>query len=290
VNEDWTRWLSPVRTAIDCEGAVHHLVWRDGRLHADDHDDELGERTLAALGGQQHACLEVTDAWMRHADDLRVLMLASRGPADPVRVPEMLRPGGGPLGMTGFGAGPGFGISKARSGPRLTRSSTIRISSVRTGSVPPAPPLPDDPADDAGLLLLLGLSGGLAHRLCATVASHWSALVDAGGAGDHRAALLAALHGRVRAATRSWLDEPNLGLLVELIDAGQPPNVDRHRDELHVLVPFRWLIDVWAPGLAVVAGHLVLAADHVDDRLELDAVTPDLAPKRLTLDGVNGPT
>ncbi len=41
---------------------------------------------LAALGGEKARCVEVAQAWARHADDLSVLAIGPRGPADQIAV------------------------------------------------------------------------------------------------------------------------------------------------------------------------------------------------------------
>jgi hypothetical protein len=84
---EWWIGIPDAVTRVDCGGEAHTLRWHAGELHALAHEDVEGERALAALGGEPCACVDVLDAWTRHADDLRVLMLASRGPADELDVP-----------------------------------------------------------------------------------------------------------------------------------------------------------------------------------------------------------
>jgi hypothetical protein len=66
------------------------LAWREGELRAPDHAG--AERTLAALGGERCACVEMLDAWHGHASDLRVLVLGSRGSSDPLAAPRNAGP------------------------------------------------------------------------------------------------------------------------------------------------------------------------------------------------------
>ncbi len=81
----WWAGLAAAEARLDCGGQPHRLRWADGRLHALDHTSDLeGEQILSALGGQGFPCLDVLDLWTQHAADLRVLILASRGPADPL--------------------------------------------------------------------------------------------------------------------------------------------------------------------------------------------------------------
>jgi hypothetical protein len=116
----------------------------------------------------------------------------------------------------------------------------------------------------AELLSLLALGPEFEMRLSATVAATWA---DGGSrAGDRdagRPALVAALTGRLAPAARSWLgidpgyvdvslhEDAGWGRLV-LSGAGR----DRR---LRAALPAGWLASVWAAGLAVTAGHLIVA-------------------------------
>ena len=113
------------------------------------------------------------------------------------------------------------------------------------------------------LLSLLALGTEFQLRLSATVAAAWA---DGGSrAGDRaagRPALVAALTGRLAPAAQSWLG----------IDPGQVEAV-LHEDtgwgrlalsgtgsgrRLRAALPVGWLASVWAAGLAVTAGHLIV--------------------------------
>jgi hypothetical protein len=80
----WWAGLPPAQVQVSCGGQEHRLRWADGQLQALDHADLEGEQILVALGASCR-CVEVLRAWDEHAADLRVLLLASRGPADPIR-------------------------------------------------------------------------------------------------------------------------------------------------------------------------------------------------------------
>ena len=82
----WWRGIPPAGARVSCDGREHRLRWAEGNLLALAHPDLESEQILSVLGGQRYACLDALDAWARHADDLRVLVVASRGLADPVRV------------------------------------------------------------------------------------------------------------------------------------------------------------------------------------------------------------
>ncbi len=205
------------------------------------------------------------DAWAEHAADLRVLILASRGPADPL-APWT------PSGWTGYTGGGGFaGLrrGRARSFAMLTHGQ---------------PGEPDD-----GLPRLIGLGGLLPDRLAATVIATWAerlrgwagdgltppgtsadgagaAEADvAGGAGVDelaaaRPALHAALYGRAVTALRSWTGRRDLAVALTMIPEDQPPRLARSGDGIAAELPFGWLADVWSRGLATCWGRFCLAA------------------------------
>ena len=80
---EWWHGFAPAQAAsVECGGNRHRLRWENGTFHALDHGDVESERTLAALGGQSCTCLDLVEAWDQHCDDLRVLVLGSRGPTD----------------------------------------------------------------------------------------------------------------------------------------------------------------------------------------------------------------
>ena len=83
----WWRGVPPAVAQVSCDGREHQLRWADGELRVPGHPDLESEKILRALAGENYACLDVLEAWEVHADDLRVLILASRGPADPVADP-----------------------------------------------------------------------------------------------------------------------------------------------------------------------------------------------------------
>jgi hypothetical protein len=80
----WWDGLSPAEALIECGGGRHRLRWAGGTMTAPDHGDLDADRMLAAAGGSACACATLLDAWAAHVTDLRVLGLASRGPADPL--------------------------------------------------------------------------------------------------------------------------------------------------------------------------------------------------------------
>ena len=57
-----------------------------GTLRLLSHPDAGAELVLAALGGEKARCVELAEAWGRHAEDLSVLAIGPRGPADEIVV------------------------------------------------------------------------------------------------------------------------------------------------------------------------------------------------------------
>jgi hypothetical protein len=160
VTGPWWAGLPPAEAALDCAGRAHRLRWAAGRLRALDHPDLEGEQILSALAGQGFPCLDMLEAWATHAADLRVLILTSRGPADPLAVWAP------PL-----SASPAPFPSPARRGILRSRASSSVLS---FGA-------PDEPDDD--LAGLLGLGGVLPDRLAATVIAAWAERLRARGRG-----------------------------------------------------------------------------------------------------------
>jgi hypothetical protein len=116
----------------------------------------------------------------------------------------------------------------------------------------------------AGLLSLLALGSEFQFRLSATVAAAWA---DGGSrAGDDPArspALVAALAGRVAPAAAAWLGtEPDLVDVAPHEGPGwgrlQASGTGSER-KVSAALPVGWLASVWAAGLAVTAGHLIVA-------------------------------
>jgi hypothetical protein len=124
---------------------------------------------------------------------------------------------------------------------------------------------PPSPSTGRGELpALMALGRPFQFRLSGAVAHAWSADGQRAAAmDDARPALTAALAGRLAPAAARWLGidpgdveadihEGNGWGAVELTRSAGGPTLHA---ELHV----SWLARVWAPGLAVVAGHLVVS-------------------------------
>lgn len=245
----WWLGLSPAQATIACGEHQHRVRWEAGSLHALDHDDPEGERTLAALGGQRCACVDVLDAWERHQDDPRVLVLASRGRCDQLAPHEEL---GAVSGWTGYGPAGGRPSRRAQA--------------------------------ENELIALLGLGGGVQERLVATVAAAWRQRLGHADRALSRARpqLRAALHGRVFAALGDWLGTSGLECELSMIGERAEPKLISEDGAVRAELPFGWLVEVWARDLATIWGRFCLAATTTDGRSwRLTTVGPDLGPPAL---------
>jgi hypothetical protein len=276
VTRPWWAGLPAAEARLDCGGQPHRLRWADGQLHALDHTGDLaGEQILTALGGPGSPCLDVLDLWARHAADLRVLILASRGPADPLAT--WTPPPSGPSGWTGH---PGRRARRARAFAGMSGGG------YRVLSRGPA----DDP--DLGRARVIGLGGLLPDRLAATVIAAWAErLRGPAGAGREesagadavaaaRPALHAALYGRAVTALRYWTGRRDLPVTLTMVPEDQPARLARDGDGIAAELPFGWLADVWARGLTTCWGRFCLAAapQPSGDGWVLSTVALDLGP------------
>jgi hypothetical protein len=284
----WWSGLPPAQSILPCGEHHHRLRWEAGALHALDHDDPEGERALAALGGERHPCLDVLDAWSRHADDPRVLVLASRGPADPLAAEAGW--------VAQLGTSQAAGARVIPSLPRTSTRALLRmparrraitaararagVTSVAAGA-PPAGQLSLRTRAESELVALLGLGGGLQDRLAATVAAAWAGRLQRGdpASAGTRATLHASMHGRLAAAVRVWLGRNDLEFELELIEAPRPPTLTGRHGAVQAELPFGWLAEVWSRGLSTVWGRFCLAAATEDGiTWTLTTVGPDLGP------------
>jgi hypothetical protein len=252
-NEPWFTCLPSCETTVPC-GPGHHVIrWEAGSLALPSHPDAEGEMVLAALGGEKARCIEVAQAWARHAGDLSVLAVGPRGPADEIAV------------------GWDDVLAAAQSGPaRAGPAQPMRLASM------PAPTMARVAARHrqmqeqmlaaerrrTDILSLLALGYGFQARLIGQVAA-----THAAQGGEHaRPALVAAMTGRLALVAEEWIG----------IDADQV-EVDLHQRpswgaseltgygkdrRLRLSLPAGWLARVWACGLARVGRHLIVAVEQ----------------------------
>jgi hypothetical protein len=278
----WWAGLPAAQATVSCGGQEHRLRWQAGKLRALDHADADAERTLSALGGQRCGCVDMLDAWHRHVGDLRVLVLASRGLTDQLSPqPGPARPGGGFARLAGRPH-----PVRARRGWASHSVPAPSAAHLTAGRGPALPaPATADPEDE--LIELLQLGGSLPDRLAATVAAGWSQRLAQPDEATRRALpqLHAALYGRAAAALRGWLGNPALAVDLQMIDGRRRPGLSQREGGIRAELPFGWLVDVWAKGLAVTAGRFCLAATRSGGRWTLSTVGPDLLePRPLTVE------
>jgi hypothetical protein len=119
----------------------------------------------------------------------------------------------------------------------------------------------------AELIWLLTLGAPFQFRLSGAVAHAWSAEGQhASRAGQARPALTAALAGRLAPAVARWLGVDPAAVDANIHDDGDWGAIEEARAagerRLQAGLPVSWLARVWAPGLAVVGGHLVVSVVH----------------------------
>jgi hypothetical protein len=263
----WWVGLSAAQATVSCGEHAHHLRWERGAVTAPDHGDPADERALAALGGEPFACIELLSAWEHHRDDLRLLTLAPRGPSDVLRIdPEALAQRGGIV--------QGGGRQRlGRGNPRAAIGGARRLGAQARGT--------------EELVTLLTLDGGIQDRLQATVAAAWARRIRTGHtrlARSH-AQLHAALHGRVLAAVSSWQGAPGIAVELTMVAPDAPRSLARGEHGIKAELPFAWLVEVWAKGLATIYGRFCLGAATTDGRRwTLTTVGPDLGePETVTV-------
>jgi hypothetical protein len=283
----WWAAFGPAQTRISCGTGQHLMRWADGRLQAADHPDAEGELVLAALGGDATPCLDLADVWGKHSDDLTVLAVGPRSAADKLTfssetVEGIARTRTAPSGSSSGSTG--IGLIAHRLGARPTATSRLFSSAGRglvlPGSAGTGParlrrtvalgmPVPRGWAHEvdtgrADLIWLLTLGAPFQFRLSAAVAHAWSAEGQhASRAGEERPALSAALAGRLAPAAARWLGVDPAVVEASIHDGSDWGAIEeaRVRGErvLQACLPVSWLARVWAPGLAVVGGYLVVS-------------------------------
>ncbi|MBV9448583.1 MAG: hypothetical protein JO345_22075 [Streptosporangiaceae bacterium] len=299
-NERWFLSLSPCSAEVPCGTGTHDLRWEAGSLRLPSHPDAEAELVLAALGGERARCVELAETWARHAEDLVVLEVGPRGPADTVTVswddvPRSEEPTlhfgwaalhGPPTPVAApirFPMRPGHGPAQVR---RAMQAEIIKTQQ-----------------HTAELLSLLALGPAFQFRLAGhVVAAHAGRLSAA-----NRPALAAALTGRLAPIAENWLglDPDQVRASVESgsgsasSGGNRPPGPpwgsvtlagkagDRR---LRVSLAAGWLASVWACGLAFVARHLVVAVVRPGwpDAQVLALPAPGKEPVLLDVHGTDG--
>ena len=285
---NWYESLPATDARVPCGSGLHLVRWEAGQLTLPAHPDADAELVLAALGGDKPACVSVAETWARHTADLGVLATGPRCVADQVSVSreeiEQQRSGLPPALSSGV---PGISVAArpaVASRQGLPRSPGWGIQSAL------APGMAETlrrHQQRLELLELLALGSALQFRLSGTVCAAWAELDRAGERAGHRPELAAALTGRFAPAAEEWLGiDPDAVTVTPHEGSGWGAVELTGQDEtrrLRAALPVSWLADVWACGLAVVDGHLVVAVEepgHPHARV-LALRAPDAEPEAL---------
>jgi hypothetical protein len=264
-NEPWFACLPRCEARVPCGAGTHTIAWEAGSLRLPSHPDPEAEAVLAALGGEKARCVELAQAWDRHADDLSVLAIGPRDPGDEISISWD--------DVTAAQPGPPAGTH--RPGPALARPGLMRPAGQwRVG--PPAAMVPgrrqrvQEELETVrrrrtDMLSLLALGYGFQVRLAGQVAA---AQADAAGdrQGRARPALTAAMTGRLAPVAERWLGIDPDQVVVSLHTGPGWGSVEMtgrgEQRRLLVALPAWWLARVWACGLALTGRRLVVAVER----------------------------
>ena len=258
-NGAWFTCLPSCETQVPCGTGRHAVRWEAGSLDLPSHPDAEGELVLAALGGDKTRCIDVAQAWARHVDDLSVLAIGPRGPADQIAIDwddvlaaeqadSSVTGPPGPARSTPMRLASQPGPTLARAGARQRQIGEERRKAQRRRN---------------DVLSLLALGYGFQVRLIGQVAA---AHAGRDGGEQVRPALVAAITGRLAPVAEEWLGIDPDQVVVSL-HAGRSwgsseltgYGADRR---LRVSLPAGWLASVWACGLARVGRHLIVAVQE----------------------------
>jgi hypothetical protein len=260
-NGAWFTCLPTCQTRVPCGTGRHTVRWAAGSLELASHPDAEGELVLAALGGDKARCVEVAQAWARHADDLSVLAIGPRGPADQIAVDwdDVLAaeqagravtgsPGPGRRGPTRLASQPGPTLARAGARQRQMQAEQLKAQRRRND-----------------VLSLLALGYGFQVRLIGQVAAAHAARGGGEQAGSGPA-LVAAITGRLAPVAEEWLGIDPDQVVVSLHSGrswGSSELTGYGADRrLRVSLPAGWLARVWACGLARVGRYLIVAVEQ----------------------------
>jgi hypothetical protein len=268
-NEQWFACLPSCEAWVPCGQGQHLVRWEAGSFLLPEHPDAEAELVLAALGGEKARCVEVAEAWERHAADLSVLAIGPRGPEDEISV------GWDDVAAAQVSPPTGFALTgppSARSGPPPAVQWTSRHPPGLHPSVPAAVQGRRRRAQEEleafrqrrqDMLSLLALGYGFQVRLAGQVAA---AHADSAAEERVRPALVAAMTGRLGPVAEQWLGIDPDQVVVSLSSGPGWGSVELtgrgEQRRLLVALPADWLARVWAGGLALVGRHLVVAVER----------------------------
>jgi hypothetical protein len=259
---NWYDSLPAADTQVPCGSGSHTVRWEAGQLALPSHPDAEAELVLAALGGDKPACVAVAETWARHTADLGVLATGPRCVADQVSVSreeiEQQRTGLAPVLSSGVSGVRSGAVSRLATRPGLGSGLAAALGSGMAETL-------RRQQHRLELLELLALGAALQFRLSGAVCAAWAGPDRAGERASRRPELAAALTGRFAPAAEEWLGiDPDAVTVTPHEGPGWGSAVLTGLGEarrLRAALPVGWLADVWACGLAVVAGHLVVAVE-----------------------------
>jgi len=270
-NGRWFTSLPSCEAGVPCGAGRHTVRWEAGSLWLPSHPDAEGELVLAALGGEKAQCIELAEAWARHTDDLSVLAIGPRGPADEIAVAwadvvaaAQVNLGPRPVNVPGLGGQPRPGPLASRPGPTMARVAA-RQRQMQEETLAAQHRRND-------ILSLLALGYGFQVRLIGQVAATHAVrlegrLADQPEGGERvRPALVAAIAGRLAPVAEEWLGIDPDQVVVSLHHGpgwGSAELTGRGEDRrLRVSLPAGWLASVWACGLTRAGRYLVVAVER----------------------------
>ncbi|HEY7260729.1 MAG TPA: hypothetical protein VH589_04500 [Trebonia sp.] len=271
---NWYDSLPAADATVPCGSGTHTVRWEAGQLMLPSHPDAEAELVLGALGGDKPACVKIAETWTRHTADLAVLTTGPRCPTDEVSVgwDEVAQQRAT---LTPLAHAMPAARLRAASGPGARRLRPVPGAPTVPGALGSPATLAIDPGmaetvrrqqQRIEMLELLALGAALQFRLSGEVCAAWSGPDKAEERGARRPEFAAALTGRFAPAAGEWLgldpdavtvaphEAPGWGAM-ELTGASE-------ERRLRAALPVGWLADVWACGLAVVSGHLVVAVEE----------------------------
>jgi hypothetical protein len=248
----WYSSLPPAAVQVPCGEGQHTVRWESGALVLADHPDAEAELVLAALGGDKPHCVELAEMWDSRARDIELLTVLPRSSDDEIRVRwediDALRsarrgsialsgPAGAPL--------PAAAMLPANAPPRIhqmrAEAQAARQRHLETLSV-------------------LALGPEFQMRLAGTVAAHAGDASPGGSKtpGDASPALAAALTGRFAPVAARWLGIDPGDVRVSVHTGAGWGRLYAADDCVWAALPVSWLPDVWACGLELADGDLVV--------------------------------
>ncbi|MGD0558767.1 MAG: hypothetical protein ABSA93_27790 [Streptosporangiaceae bacterium] len=250
----WYQSFPPADAYVPCAGQWHEIQFHNGELQLPGHPDAEAELVLAALGGDIPECVEVAQAWNHRKTDVGLLMVLPRSAQDRITVSwndveTFESPQRGAVTLSGGAA-----------------------MSIPTSLPPNAPPRLRQMRDEAlrgrarhlELLRLLALGHEFQVRLAGCIAANAGDASPGGSKtpGESSPALAAALAGRAAPVVARWLDINPDDVTVAVHEGPGWGSVFAADDEAWVALPVSWLWEVWACGVELADGQLVVAVNE----------------------------